>query len=221
MNDVDRLENGNFLMSIRNFDVVVEVDPETDGVVEVYGEPGNHDLMYEQHDPNYLEAHDTIIVADSENNRVVEYDAETMAEVWRYEGPGADDRLQWPRDADRMPNGNTLVADSRNFRALEVNASGTVVWAHDLSEERGIVYDIDRLGPDQRLEEEPEDVPSGANLSGATYGGPVGSTVAFVDSWVGFVLPDWAGLYGLVAILTGLGSVAGLAWEGYRHRRAG
>ena len=94
MNDVDRLENGNFLMSIRNFDVVIEVDPETDEVVEVYGDPGNHDLMYEQHDPDYLEANDTLIVADSENNRVVEYDAETMEEVWRYEGPDPSDRLQ-------------------------------------------------------------------------------------------------------------------------------
>jgi len=216
MNDVDRLENGNFLMSIRNFDVVIEVDPETDEVVAVYGEPGNHDIMYEQHDPNYLEAHDTLLVADSENDRIVEYDAETMEEVWRYEGPGPDDRLQWPRDADRLPNGNTLVVDSRNFRVLEVGPDSEVVWAHDMADQRGIVYDADRLGPDEALDEEPEDVPPGDDLNGTTHGGVVGDTVAFADSWIGFVLPDWVGLYGLAAILVGLGSLAGLAREGYR-----
>ena len=215
MNDVDRLENGNFLMSIRNFDVVVEVDPDTDDVVAVYGEPGDHSLMYEQHDPDYLEASDTLIVADSENNRVVEYDAETMEEVWRYEGPSAGDRLQWPRDADRLPNGNTLIADSRNFRVLEVGPDGEVVWAHELTSERGIVYDADRFGVGS---EEPGEVPSGRELNGTAHGGTVGETLAVADSWVSFVLPPWVGVVGLLALLTGGGALAGLAREGYRAR---
>jgi outer membrane protein assembly factor BamB len=218
MNDVDRLENGNFLLSIRNFDVVIEVDPETDDVEAVYGEPGNHTLMHDQHDPNYLDRHDTLLVADSENDRVVEYDADSMTAVWQYEGPVADDRLQWPRDADRLPNGNTLIADSRNFRALEVDANGTVVWRHDLSEERGIVYDVDRLGPAGDPEEEPETVPAGDDLDGTSHGGP-GGLVASADSWIGFVLPHWVGLYGLLSIVVGLAALAGLAREWYRHAR--
>jgi hypothetical protein len=48
---------------------------------------------------------DTIIVADSETDRFVEYDADSMTESWRFEGPEADDRLRWPRDADRLPAG--------------------------------------------------------------------------------------------------------------------
>ena len=51
-------------------------------------------------------------------------------------------------------------------------------------------------------------------------GGGLSGAVAFADSWVGFLLPEWVGLYGLLAILVGLGALAGLAWEGYRHRRA-
>lgn len=221
MNDVDRLQNGNFLMSIRNFDVVIEVDPDTDAVVDVYGTPGEHGVMYEQHDPSYLERHDNLIVADSENNRIVEYDAATMTEVWRYEGPDVNDRLQWPRDGDRLPNGHTLVSDSRGFRVLEVNETGETVWAHDLSEERGIIYDADRLGPEQRLDEEPQDVPSGENLDGQTYGGGLSGIVTFVDSWLGFILPQWVGLYGLLAIFGGFSSLVGLAWEGYRFTRSG
>ncbi len=215
MNDVDRLANGNFLMSIRNFDVVIEVDPDTDDVVAVYGEPGNHEIMHEQHDPNYLAASDTLLVADSENNRVVEYDAETMEPVWRYTGPSAGDRLQWPRDADRLPNGNTLIADSRNFRVLEVGPDGEVVWRHELTDERGIVYDADRIGAGA---EEPDDVPSGRELNGTAHGGTVAGAVAVADSWVSFVLPPWVGVAGLLALLTGGGALAGLAWEGYRAR---
>jgi hypothetical protein len=43
--------------------------------------------------------------------------------TWRVSGG-----FQWPRDADRLPNGNTLVTDSRNHRVLEVTPKGTVVW---------------------------------------------------------------------------------------------
>jgi outer membrane protein assembly factor BamB len=220
MNDVDRLENGNFLMSIRNFDVLVEVDPETDEVVDVIGRPGDHSVMYEQHDPNYLEAHDHVIVSDSENDRIVEYDAETMEEVWRYEGPDTGDRLQWPRDADRLPNGNTLIVDSRNFRVIEVNPDGDVVWGHDLSgDPRGIVYDADRLGPDRNLGEEPEDVPPGDDLESRNHSGPFSDTIASLESWLGFVFPPWFGLLELLTTLVMVGALGGLAWEGAREYR--
>jgi outer membrane protein assembly factor BamB len=215
MNDVDRLENGNFLLSIRNFDVLVEVDPETDNLVRVVGEPGNQSIMHEQHNPHYLGESDHVLVADSENDRIVEYDTETKAETWRYEGPGQDDRLAWPRDADRLPNGNTLIADSRNFRVLEVNETGSVVWMHDMRDQRAIAYDADRLGPDRRLEEEPRPGPPGDQLQGSTYG-PLSDALSTVNSWLAFVLPPWVGLVGFVAILVALGSLLGLAWEGYR-----
>jgi len=215
MNDVDRLPSGNFLMSIRNFDVLVEVDPGTDGIVRVIGEPGNHDLMKEQHDPQYLPESDNVIVADSENNRIVEYDAGSMAEVWRYEGPAADDQLAWPRDADRLPNGNTLIADSRNFRVLEVDEDGEVVWARGFHDERAIVYDVDRLGPNGTLDEEAMTAPSGENNTNASYGGRF---VATAESWLGFVLPQWVGLPGALAILVAIGAAVGLAWEGVRWR---
>jgi hypothetical protein len=216
MNDVDRLENGNFLLSIRNFDVLIEVDPETDDVVRVIGDPGNHGIMYEQHDPNYLEEHDHVIVSDSENDRIVEYDVATMEEVWRYEGPSAEDGLAWPRDADRLPNGNTLIVDSRNFRVLEVNETGAVVWRHEMTDRRGIVYDADRIGSDDDLGEEPEAVPPGDDLDSNEYG-VVSGHYATVRSWLGFALPSWVGPPGLAAILVAIVSIGGLLYEGYRE----
>ena len=83
-----------------------------------------------------------------------------------------------------------------------------------------IVYDADRLGPDQRLGEDPENVPSGDDLNGTYHGGGLSGAVAVADSWLGFLLPQWVGVYGLLAVLVGLGALVGLAWEGYRHRRA-
>lgn len=215
MNDVDRLDNGHFLLSIRNFDVLIEVDPATDDIVRVIGEPGNHSIMHEQHNPHYLDRHDHVIVADSENDRVVEYDAGTMEQVWRYEGPGSDDQLAWPRDADRLPNDNTLITDSRNFRVMEVNETGDAVWIHELSDRRAIVYDADRLGPERKLGEEPQRVSPGDQLGATQYGGLSGRYNA-INSWLAFVFPPWVGLPGLLAIIGGCFSLIGLAYEGYR-----
>ncbi len=38
--------------------------------------------------------------------------------------------LSWPRDADRLPNGNTLVTDTLNHRVIEVTPTGEVVWEY-------------------------------------------------------------------------------------------
>jgi hypothetical protein len=36
--------------------------------------------------------------------------------------------FRWPRDADPLPNGNTLVVDTLTHRAVEVTPRGEVVW---------------------------------------------------------------------------------------------
>jgi outer membrane protein assembly factor BamB len=217
MNDVDRLQNGNFQMSIRNFDTTIEVDRESGEIVDVIGAPTRHEVMNEQHNPNRLEQHGTLLVADSENDRVVEIDAETEEVVWEYDGTGSGKKLAWPRDADRLPNGNTLVTDSRNFRVIEVGPNGSVVWSHSLADSRGIVYEADRLGPpDDPLPEEPDNVPAGGELESRSSGGP-GATVATVESWLGFVFPPWVGLLEVLTGLVGVVSGIALVREGYRH----
>ena len=50
--------------------------------------------------------------------------------------------LDWPRDADRLPNGNTLITDSRNGRIIEVTPSGEVVWSYGGLK---VPYDADLL----------------------------------------------------------------------------
>jgi outer membrane protein assembly factor BamB len=212
VNDIDRLEDGTIQLSIRNFDVVIAVDPNTNEIVDVVGSPGNRDLMYEQHNPNRIEHDDTMLVADSENDRIVEIDLETEEVIWTFRG--SDQQLAWPRDADRLPNGNTLVVDSRNFRVLEVNETGTVVWEYSLEGDRGIVYDADRLS----VPEEPEAVPSARSFNASA--GPVGGALDSAVTWARFVLPLWVGVPELLAVVGAAVVALGLLVESGLYVRA-
>ena len=120
------------------------------GVVENWtlGSDDDHDTLYEQHNPDYIPAErggPAIVLADSENDRVTEFQREGGAGAdgeWERAWTWSDDRLEWPRDADRLPNGNTLVTDTDGGRVLEVAPNGSVVWSVGV---RG-GYDAERLG---------------------------------------------------------------------------
>jgi uncharacterized protein (UPF0248 family) len=201
MNDIDRLPNGNFQLSIRNFDVVIEVDPQTNEIVEVVGRPGNTTILNHQHNPQRLTP-DTLLVADSENNRIVEINTETETIIWTYDASDTKQSLQWPRDADRLPNGNTLITDSRNFRVLEITPNGTVVWQYSLSDRNGIVYEADRLG----VPEEPFGVPthqSGKDVIDSSTPS-ITERLRWIESWAGFVFPGWVRLPELFTMMIGL-----------------
>ncbi|WP_276273551.1 aryl-sulfate sulfotransferase [Haloarcula litorea] len=146
INDVEVLPDGRLMVSLRNQDSVVFLA--RNGTLldrQTLGSDGRHDVLYEQHNPDYLPgASPSVLVADSENDRVVEYrrrDGE-----WRRTWHWRDQRLRWPRDADRLPNGHTLITDTNGDRVLEVNESGAVVW----SVEVGLPYEAERLstGPE-------------------------------------------------------------------------
>ncbi|MDS0296869.1 aryl-sulfate sulfotransferase [Halogeometricum luteum] len=128
VNDVDKFGPGQYLASPRNFDQVIVVNRSTKNVTQQLGSDGDWDTLYEQHNPQYLESENgtpTLLVADSENDRIVEY-AKTdgnWTRTWLLRGS-----FNWPRDADRLPNGNTLVTDTLNHRVMEVTPSGEIVW---------------------------------------------------------------------------------------------
>ncbi|NHN46815.1 hypothetical protein G9464_04285 [Halostella sp. JP-L12] len=194
MNDIDRLDDGNFQLSIRNFDAVIEVDPETNEVVGVVGEPGDHETLYEQHNPRRLEEWGTVLVADSENDRVVEYRVDNESKVWEY---GGSDLLHWPRDADRLPNGNTLIVDTFNNRVIEVNSAGQVVWEYG---GLAMPYAADRLSVP---EEDGATVP-GWHLQSRSANQSTGQEAATqMEAWARFVLPNWIELPHLLTLATG------------------
>jgi outer membrane protein assembly factor BamB len=191
MNDVDRLENGNIQLSLRNEDTVIEVDRESKEIVRVIGVPGNHSILYEQHNPIRLEHAGTVVVADSENDRIVELDVETNEIVWQY---GGSQKLTWPRDGKRFANGNMLITDSRAGRLVEIDRNGSVVWeVTDL----GNPYTAVRIG----YGEDPAEAPSGRVLTGSVENDVAVGLVSQAVGLSHYVLPRWMGVTALATLL--------------------
>ncbi|WP_135533483.1 aryl-sulfate sulfotransferase [Halostella pelagica] len=154
LNDVEAVGDDQFMISVRNFDQVAFVNRTTGDVDLMLGEDDNYDILNEQHNPDHLRGPDgerTVLVADSENDRVVEYayddETESWDRVWAVTG------MDEPRDADRLENGNTLIADRMGHRLVEVNPQGEVVWEvytpwEPYDAERGNVDESD--GPTMR-----------------------------------------------------------------------
>jgi hypothetical protein len=233
INDVDRLGEGRYLVSVRNANQLLIVE-RGEGVVEVINEDrtdadddacqvrgeqlrdtdgdgdvrcGDPDVLDHQHNPQPLDD-GAVLVADSDNDRVVELHREngTWEVAWTLERAGGL-ALSWPRDADRLANGNTLITDTLNRRILEVNRSGRVVWSYQTPR---IPYEADRL-------------PGGEPRSGPRYDGdapvdpaapessplaPVLIGMRAVAPW----LPFWYGAEQLVATLLSIGLVGAGLW---------
>lgn len=142
INDVDRIGEGRYLVSVRNENQLLVIE-RGKGVVEVINKNRDRSIMYEQHNPQWL-GDGAVVVADSENDRVVELHRNDNGEwevVWvltRADGIAFD----WPRDADRLPNGNTLITDSRNNRVVEVRRNGSVVASYTV---QALPYEADRI----------------------------------------------------------------------------
>lgn len=149
-NGAGRLPNGNTLISLRNFNFVVEVDSQG-AVVRTLGQG----LLYKQHDPvilpngNLLAGSHRSPRAFSSSNwgspvasgtfeantkiesyAAVEIDLRTGEIVWKFEWPRGFP--QDARDVNRLPNGNTLVLGG--VRIVEVTAEGEIVWQLRLQE---------------------------------------------------------------------------------------
>jgi len=139
VNDVDRVGRGRYLVSARNFDQVFVVDRSTEGISLRLGADDAFRTLDTPSNPQLLRTADgraAILVADGRNDRVVEYThtpgaadpsspgGENWTLTWELVGGG----LNEPRDADRLPNGNTLVIDRRGHRVMEVTPAGRVVW---------------------------------------------------------------------------------------------
>jgi hypothetical protein len=144
LNDVSLLDDGRVMVSLRNHDRVVFIDPQS-GVQEDWtlGEENSYDILNEQHNPDYIPeaaGGPAVVVADSENNQVEEFQRDNGE--WVRSWAWSDDQMQWPRDADRLPNGNTLVVDTHGNRVMEIQPDGKMGWEVGST----LPYDAERLG---------------------------------------------------------------------------
>ena len=218
VNDVEVLDDGRFMVSGRNHDQVLFLDQT--GVIPEWtlGEDDNHTILAEQHNPDYIPPENggpAVLVADSVNDRLVEY--QRVDGEWTRSWSWRDEQMQWPRDADRLPNGHTLVTDSNSNRVFEIDRNGDVVWSVDVS----FPYEAERLG-------------TGDESAGGPSAHQKLQSVERSGFWVEakrllpgkylnavmYVLPPWLALPELfaLAVLVGVGAL----WAGVevRWRRA-
>ena len=230
INDVEHLPDGRYMVSLRNQDSVAFVDPGS-GVDPGWtlGADDEYRTLNEQHNPDYIpaEGRPAVLIADSQNDRIVEY--RRTGGSWTRTWTWTDNAMAWPRDADRLPNGHTLVGDTNSGRVVEVGTDGEVVWAVD-----GLgVYDAERLGTGKRGDPAPADRLGLENRSAAQSGvdggsdpsrGATGLVPPVVRNSIGFVAPLWLSAAGRVAAAVAVGSgllsvllVVGYRLHRYRH----
>ena len=168
INDVDVIGEGRYLVSVRNANQILIIERDQ-GVIEIINKDyddedddsckrmgaledtngdgnircGDPDILNHQHNPQWL-GEGKILVADSDNDRIVELNRNEVGKwepVWAlYEAGGIE--LNWPRDADKLPNGNILITDTLNKRIIEVDSDGEIVWGVWTQH---IPYEADRL----------------------------------------------------------------------------
>jgi outer membrane protein assembly factor BamB len=73
-----------------------------------------------------------VLIVDTNHHRVIEVDTTTDEIVWTYGENGKaghePGQLANPRWAQRLANGNTLIADQSNNRVIEVDPDGLLAW---------------------------------------------------------------------------------------------
>jgi hypothetical protein len=118
---------GDFLVSVRNLDLLAVVDPEAGRLRWSWG-PGQ---LERQHQPSVL-ANGHLLVFDNRprrgRSRVLELAPDSGEIVWSYEGTGAGFFSEGMGGCQGLANGNVLVVESAAGRAFEVTRSGEVVW---------------------------------------------------------------------------------------------
>jgi uncharacterized protein (UPF0248 family) len=134
-NSVEELPNGDILASYRPTSTVIRISRDTGKIVWKLGPP----MLAGQHAPTLLPSGNVLIFDNGVHrlddslpfSRVIEVNPVTKEIVWRYQ-----DKPAWnffsPRmgNAQRLPNGNTLVDEASFGRFFEVTTEGDIVWEY-------------------------------------------------------------------------------------------
>jgi len=129
------MPDGNLLLSFRDISTVVMINRQTGAISWKLGAPP----LAGQHAP-YMLANGNVLLFDNgphrldqsfPHSRVIEIDPATKAIVWKFQEPRVADFFS-PRlsNAQRLPNGNTLINEGWFGRFFEVAPEGDVVWEY-------------------------------------------------------------------------------------------
>jgi hypothetical protein len=145
INDVEELKSdisgafpqfsaGDLLVSVRNLNLVLVVDPRSRHVKWYQVGP-----WMDQHDPDFLPTGRISVFSNNNDlsdrgtvlggTTIIEADPVTHKTVVTYGGKDGQ-RFYTPYRGQhqRLPNGNTLMSDSMSGRAFEVDSNGELVW---------------------------------------------------------------------------------------------
>jgi len=132
VNAVTRLKNGDTLISLRNFQMIIKVNPEGRIVwQQTFNCEKAEDMWNLGHEdsPEGCNAHEpeidtngTMLVAVRRPDVVYQLDLSTGKILWEWWG----DTSERMRDVDKLPNGNILIQD--NNKLVEITPDKQIVW---------------------------------------------------------------------------------------------
>ena len=132
-NGVAELPNGDIVLSFRNISTVIVIDRKTGKIIWKLGAPP----LSGQHAPMPLPNGNLLLFDNGPHrldhpmpfSRTIEVDLPTKQIVWKYQERRESDFFS-PRisNAQRLPNGNTLICEGDFGRLFEVTRAGELVW---------------------------------------------------------------------------------------------
>ena len=134
-NTVSELPDGNLVLSFRNLCTVAIVERATGAITWTLGTPP----LAQQHAPHLLPNGNLLIFDNGTHrvdhalphSRVIEVDLATKGIVWSYQERRPSDFFSpLISNAQRLPNGNTLICEGTFGRLFEVTVGGEVVWEY-------------------------------------------------------------------------------------------
>ena len=145
------LRSGDLLFSLKYLNLVGVLDSQTEALKWSWG-PGELDGP---HTPVQLD-NGNILIFDNGCNRgytrVIELNPASQEIVWSYQGSPAGSFFSPDRGScQRLPNGNTLIAESAKGHILEVTRQGQIVWEYynpevkEQENERAAIYRFYRI----------------------------------------------------------------------------
>jgi hypothetical protein len=134
-NGVAELPNGDIVVSFRTISTVIIIDRKTGKIIWKLGAPP----LCGQHAPTPLQNGNLLIFDNGPHrldhpmpfSRVIEVERSTLKIIWEYREKRESDFFS-PRisNAQRLPNGNTLICEGDFGRLFEVTAGGELVWEY-------------------------------------------------------------------------------------------
>ena len=121
---------GNCLMCFRHQDRIAVFDIRRKQAIWTWG----RGVLSGPHDPRVL-PNGNILLFDNgvskSASRIVEVDPQTEEIVWQWSAPNPTDFFTLSKGSvQRLPNGNTLIANSDSGEMIEVTPAGDVVWRY-------------------------------------------------------------------------------------------